>query len=376
MRTVGFLSVAMIVLLLGTGLSADEITAKVLKVTGTVSCKSGEKGEWSPLQEKAELGKDSFIETKEKSSVSMEIPGKGVIMIHELSSVALTSIDRSGQNFNVKLKMFFGTVWNRIRKNEGDEKSTLSVDAPAAVAAVRGTSFYVVSDAKTNDARIGVWDGSVDVTGRSGPDTKTVEPNFEIIVLFNKPIQDPVKMKLEEIQRERELQQNILNLGVAAMFPAARGMQEMNDMQLNEATDIVNKAGAQIKGERIVQEDFKKLKKAIARLYADTGYVPNKDIAGNQVRKGSPTSLNCLLKDEDRAGAKIPNWKGPYLDSNLKDPFGGKYGVYLKRTPAGGEYVILYSLGIDKMPGEDDVESLYKLQDLQNDAKAEKESAR
>ncbi len=370
MRSVVFLSAAMTVLLLGAGLNAGEIKAKVLKVTGTVSCKAGEKGEWNPLQEKSELGKDSFIETKEKSTVSLEIPEKGVIMIHELSSVSLTSIDHSGQNFSVKVKMLFGTVWNKFKKSEKDEKSTFSVDAPAAVAAVRGTSFFVVSDAKTNDARIGVWEGSVDVTGRAGPETKTVEPNFEIIVLFNKPIQDPVKMKLEEIQREKELQQNILNLGMAAVFPAARGMQEMNDMQLNEATDIVNKASAQIKGDRIVQEDFKKLKKAIARLYSDTGYLPNKDVSGSQVRKGSPTSLNCLIKDEDRTGAKIPKWKGAYLDSNLKDPFGGKYGVYLKKTP-GGEHLVLYSLGIDKMPSDDDVETLYKMQDIQNDAKAE-----
>ena len=377
MKSVGFLSAAIMVLLLGTGLNADEIKAKVLKVTGTVSCKAGEKGEWSPLQEKAELGKDSFIETKEKSSASLEISGKGVIMIHELSSVALTSIDRTGQNFSIKVKMFFGTVWNRMKKNEKDEKSTLSVDAPAAVAAVRGTSFYVVSDAKTNDARIGVWEGSVDVTGRAGPETKTVEPNFEIIVLYNKPIQDPIKMKIEEIQRERELQQNILNLGVAAMFPAARGMQEMNEMQTNQATDIVNATGAQIKGGRIVEEDFKKLKKAIARLYADTGFVPNKDVAGNPVNKGAKNSLECLLKDEDRKGAKIPKWQGPYIDSNLRDPFGGRYGAYMRKTGAGGEYLMLYSPGLDKMPtSEDDVETLYKMQDLQNDAKAEKESAK
>lgn len=376
MRSVCFLSAAILVLLLGTGLNADEIKAKVLKVDGTVSFKNGEKAEWQPLQARAELGKDSFIVTKEKSSASLEIPGKGVIIIHELSSVALTSIDRSGQNFSVKVKMFFGTVWNRFKKGEANEKSTFSVDAPAAVAAVRGTSFFVVSDEKTNDARVGVWEGSVDVTGRTGPETKTVEANFEIVVLFNKPIQDPVKMKLEEIQRERELQQNILNLGVSAMFPAARGMQEMNEMQLNQAADIVNQTGARIKGERSVQEDFKKLKKSIARLYADTGYVPNKDVAGNPIRKGAPNSLNCLLKEEDRAGAKIPNWKGPYIDSDLKDPFGGKYGVYLRKT-GGGEYLIIYSPGQDKMPAsEDDVETLYKMQELQSDAKAEKESAK
>jgi hypothetical protein len=376
MRLVGFLSAAILVLLLGAGLNAEEIKAKVLKVTGTVSCKVGEKGEWSPLNEKAELGKDYFIETKEKSSASLEIPGKGVIMIHEMSSVALTSIDRTGQNFSVKVKMFFGTVWNRIKKNEKDEKSTLSVDAPAAVAAVRGTSFYVVSDANTKDARIGVWEGSVDVTGRTGPEIKNVPANFEIIVLYNKPIQDPIKMKMEEIRRERELQQNILNLGVSAMFPAARGMQEMNDMQTNQAADIVNATGARIKGERNVQEDFKKLKKAMARLYADTGYVPNKDVGGNAVRKGAPNSLVCLLQDEDRKGGKIPKWKGPYIDSNLKDPFGGKYGVYLRKTGR-GEYIILYSPGIDKMPTtDDDVESLYKMQDLQDDAKAEKGSAK
>ncbi len=375
MKSIRLLAVAMLVLLLGTKLNADEIKARVLKVTGNVVYKTGGNGAWQPLQVKMELGKDCFIETKEKASTSLEVPDKGVIMIHELSSISLVSIDRSGQNFSVKVKMFFGKLWNRIKKNEKGEKSFVSIDAPAAVAAVRGTTFYVDSNAETNTAKIGVWEGAVEVTGRTGPETKTVAANYEIIVLYNKPLQDPVKMKLEEIRRERDLQQNILDLGKAAMFPAARGMVEINDMQTNQAVDTLNQARAQIKGEKIVREDFEKLKKAIARLYADTGYLPGKEISGSQVRKGALNSLVCLIKDEDRRGAKVPKWKGPYLDSDLKDPFGGKYGVYLGKTRAGSEYLILYSLGFDKLPSSDDTEVIYKMQELQKIAKEEQESA-
>ena len=375
MSSVRLLAAAILVLVFGTGLNADEIKAKVLKVTGNVVYKAGTNAAWQPLQAQMELGKDCFIETKEKASASLEVPDKGVIMIHELSSISLVSIDRSGQNFSVKVKMLFGKLWNRIKKNEKDEKSSVSIDAPAAVAAVRGTTFYVESDAGSNTAKIGVWEGAVAVTGRTGPETKTVEANYEIIVLYNKPLQDPVKMKLEEIRRERELQDNILNLGVATMFPAARGMVEINDMQTNQATDTLNKARAQLKGEKIVRDDFEKLKKGIARLYADTGYLPGKEISGAQVRKGALNSLSCLVKAEDRRGAKIPKWKGPYLDSDLKDPFGGQYGIYLGKTRAGGEYLILYSLGFDKIPSSDDTELIYKLQDLQKDAKSEQESA-
>lgn len=375
MRAVRLLPAAILALALGAGLNAAEIKARALKVTGNVVYKTGESGAWQSLQAKMELGKNCFIETREKASVSLEVPDKGVIMIHELSSISLVSIDRSGQNFSVRIKMFFGRLWNRIKKNEKDEKSSVCVDAPAAIAAVRGTTFYVESNADTNTAKIGVWEGAVNVTGRAGPETKTVEANYEIIVLYNKPLQDPVKMKLEEIRRERELQENILNLGVASMFPAARGMVEINDMQTNQATDALNKAKAQIKGEKIIRDDFEKLKKAIARLYADTGYLPGKEITGNQVRKGALNSLNCLVKDEDRRGARIPKWKGPYLDSDLKDPFGGQYGVYLGKTRAGGEYLILYSLGFDKLPSKDDTEMIYKMQELQKNAKPEQESA-
>lgn len=357
-----------VLVMLSFGLNAEEIKAKVIKVTGNVLYKSGS-GSWQALKLQMELSKDCSVQTKEKSSISLEIPGKGVVIVHELSSIELTSIDRNGKNFSVKMKIFFGKVWNRFNPADKDEESSLSLEAPAAVAAVRGTSFFVESDQATKTARIGVWEGEVAVTGLIGGEKK-VDAGYEIIVLYNKPIQDPIKMQIEELRRERELQEDIQKLGVAAMFPAARRMLEANDMLTNQANDTLNNARAQMKGEQIAREDFKKLKLAIARLYADTGYQPGKDVSGGAVRKGARNSLTCLLKNEDRRGVKILGWKGPYIDSNLRDPFGTQYGVYLRKTPRGSEFIMLYSLGVDKLPSNDDVEEMYKLEDLKQTASA------
>jgi hypothetical protein len=180
-------------------------------------------------------------------------------------------------------------------------------------------------------------------------------------------------MARDESNRAKEFQQAIENMGMAATFPAARGMVEINDMQTNQARDTLNRVSMQMKGGKIVQEDFKKLKVAIARLYADTKYHPGKELSGKEVRKVSRNSLRCLLENKDRAGKKIRKWKGPYIDSDLKDPFGGTYGVYYKKTPRGTEYLMLYSYGVDKLPGgNNDEETMYRIKNLEADAEKEK----
>jgi len=180
-------------------------------------------------------------------------------------------------------------------------------------------------------------------------------------------------MARDATNRAKEFQQAIENMGMAATFPVARGMVEINDMQTNQARDTLNRVRMQMKGEKIVREDFKKLKVSLARLYADTKYHPGKELSGKAVRKISRNSLRCLLENKDRSGKKIKKWKGPYIDSDLKDPFGGKYGVYYKKTPRGTEYLMLYSYGVDKLPGgNNDEEAMYRIKNLESDAKKEK----
>lgn len=367
-----FSGLLLVALLACPTLDAVALKANVIKVSGKVeTSRNGRSGSWRPVKVKMALAHNYLIRTGENSSATLKIGDKGLITIHELSSMKLVTISRKKKNFKIKVKLFFGKLWNRFKKNVSGEKSSMSVDTPAAVAAVRGTSFFVESDKDSKNSTIGVWDGAVQVKSTRGG-TKLVEKNYEIIVLYNKPLQDPIRMQQDKINREREFQETIKNLGVANAFPVARGIAEINDMQVNQARDTIRKAHLQVKGDKIIYKDFNKLKQAIARLYADTKYHPGKEVSGRQVRKGYARSLECLVKNSDRAGKKIKKWHGPYLDSDLKDPFGNQYGAYLRKSPRGNEYVVIYSLGLDKSPSRDDTETIYSMNRLKTDAQSEK----
>ncbi len=356
---------------------AAKLMVKVIKVSGPAQYRKGGRSRWLKIKPGLQLFRNYQVKTGAKAEVSLEIPGKGLIKIHELSFIKLSELRKKGKSLTVRIKLSFGRLWNRFKKNIAGESSTMAIETPAAVAAVRGTAFYVDSDEKTKSARIGVWEGQVEVQGTSTSGSKMVKANYEIIVLYNKPLQDPVKMARDKANRAKEFQQAIENMGMAAAFPAARGMVEINDMQTNQARDTLDRVRRQMKGGEIVQKDFKKLKTAIARLYADTKYHPGKNIAGKAVRKGARNSLQCLLVNKDRSGRKIRKWKGPYIDSDLKDPFGGKYGVYFKKTPRGTEYLMLYSFGVDRLPGgNNDEETMYIIRRLKRDAETEKKKRR
>ena len=353
--------------------NAAKFMVKVIKVSGSAQYRRNSKSMWLIIKPKLEFSRNYQIKTGAKAEVTLEIPGKGLIKIHEMSFVKLAKLDKTAKSFTVKVKLTFGKIWNRFKKSVSGESSSMTVETPAAVAAVRGTSFYVSSEKKTKTAKIGVWTGLVEVKSTRASGTKMLKPNYEIIVLYNKPLQDPMKMARDASNRAKEFQQAIENMGMAATFPAARGMVEINDMQTNQARDLVNRMGRQKRGEKIVREDFKKLKISLARLYADTKYHPGKELSGKAVIKISRNSLRCLLENKDRGGKKIKKWKGPYIDSDLKDPFGGKYGVYFKKTPRGTEILMIYSYGVDKLPGgSNDEETMYPVRRLKSDAKKAK----
>jgi len=357
--------------------SAAKFTVKVIKVSGSAQYRRNSRDRWLIIKPNLEFSRSYQIKTGAKSEVSLEIPGKGLIKVHEMSFVKLSKLDRRGKSFTGRVKLSFGKIWNRFKKSIKGESSSMTVETPAAVAAVRGTSFYVSSEKQSKTAKVGVWTGLVEVKSTRVSGSKMVKSNYEIIVLYNKPLQDPMKMARDASNRAKEFQQAIENMGMAATFPAARGMVEINDMQTNKARDTLNRVRMQMKGEKIVREDFKKLKTSLARLYADTKYHPGKELSGKAVRKSARNSLRCLLENKDRTGKKIKKWKGPYIDSDLKDPFGGKYGAYFKKTPRGTEILMLYSLGVDKMPGgNNDEETMYVIRRLKRDAETEKKNRR
>lgn len=353
-------SLLLLLLCLGsTVITAAELEVKVLSVKGTVLYKKVKSSQWLKLKVNDQLAENHVIRTKERSSATLEVGGKALFRIHEFSYVRLEKLSRKEKDFDIKLQLPFGRLVNRFKKNEAGEKSTMSVGTPVAVAAVRGTSFELDASVDRQRASVGVWDGKVEVRSADGKYSKMLGPLEKLIVLYNKPLDDPIKMRQQEINREREFQQDLKNLGVAQMFPAASGILELNTMETNKARDIVNRNRKIMVGGKQVRKDFDKLKQAIALLYADTKFNPGYEVSGKMIKNMyAKRSLDCLIKNADRSGKAIKNWNGPYIDSDLKDPFGSEYGVYLQKTRK-NEFLVIYSLGVDKRPNRYSEKALY-----------------
>ncbi len=350
------------------------LEAEAIKVEGKVSFKDSAKTPWMRLKAKMKLRKSAIIKTAEGAKATLKIGEISVISIHELTIIRLSKLSDTKSGATIGIDMKCGRVDNELKKGKGDE-TRMGIRTPAAVAAVRGTKYFVESNAKTKTARIGVWEGLVEVRSMTMKgQAKMVKPNYEIIVLYNKPLVDPIKMKMDEIRKEKEFRKNVQNINLVNKYTQAGAkMMEMNKMQTDKAEKLIKKIGLQKQGERIIREDFVKLKKAIARLYADTGYYPQ--IEGSPV-KGTK-GWTCLVKNEDKDGKKIRRWKGPYIDSDFKDPFGGTYSVIMFKTPKGNPMLKISSAGIDKVFGNKNDESvIYGFAQLETDAKEEKKNRR
>ena len=251
-----------------------------------------------------------------------------MVIVHELTTLRLSFLKKSEPTSGVKIRMPFGRIWTKFKSVAKGKKPCIRVYTPAAVATVRGTSFFVESEKNSKKSRIGVWEGSVDVASQQArKKARSVKAGYEILVLYNTPLTNPSKMAKKELERRQRFEKQIESLGVASTFGAVRGMAEMNEMALKEAEDTVNNVRLRQKGDKIIAEDFKTLKKALARLYADTGFCPGKRANKVSGRK----SLRCLIANKNRRGKEIEGWQGPYMDSDLKDPFGTPYSVYLKK---------------------------------------------
>lgn len=346
------------------GRAADVV---VVSVKGKTEYRAAETAPWQALGKDVKLGVNASVRTYEGGEAVLSVGSRGVVTVHELSTLVVRRLDGPNEAPQSTFSLLVGMIWNRWKKAEEGAKdnSEMIIETPAAIASIRGTSFYVESDETTKDARVGVWNGRVAVVpARLKDRERMVEPGFEIIVLYNKLLVDPVKMEVEHIKREQQFNEEIESLGLAALFPATKGIAEINKVLVDEAETTIKTANAQQRGEAIVRADFVKIKEALAKLYADTEFLPG---AGANKAAGKKTLL-CLTVNDDGKGGKIDGWKGPYMDTDYKDPFGNEYTVYQKKV---GNSVILMlsSLGLDKVVSDDDVEVPYSTRSLAEDAK-------
>ncbi len=311
-----------------------EITATAVQVEGQAGYGTTQKGPWKKLEKAAELPLRSYLRTGADAKVVLRFPGEAVVTVHEYSLVYLHTMqggDEDEQGGKSLIGLLVGKLWAKFKKND---TSSFSIYTPAAIAAVRGTEYFVESDPQTRNSTIGVWEGEVRVSAYQEPlreQTVDVPAGFQIEVLFNKPPDKQTMLKMEAA-REREKQQfneQLQGLGLASVLGGgAVEMARIEDQRVSDVRDELRGAIAEDRARKKMDEDFDKLQLAIARLYRDTQFLP-----GEGARKSSgAVTLRGLVENVDHAGQPLAEWKGPYIQSDFKDPYGNEYCVYhLKR---------------------------------------------
>jgi hypothetical protein len=355
-------------LLLSVGAASAAVTAEVVELKGEAGSSTQMKGPFQALQKGQKLSENTFVRTGRGSSVVLKFENSSAITVHELSQIYLKTLAAEPQGGGNLVYLLVGKLWSKVKKMEPGGKGSFTVQTPAAIAAVRGTEWFIESNATTNNSLIGVWEGTVEVTAIKDPEFKAgvkVNAGFQIEVLFNTP-PDPKKLLQLEQARERErqqLNQQLDSLGLTNILGAgAVEMAKLDAERTEGARQEVLAANALQRATKKATEDVEKLKRALAKLHQDTQFLP-----GEGLRKTSnkETSLRCLIENNNGKGQPIPNWKGPYLESNLMDPWGSTYGVYQRAAGGKVQGLVLHSNGADKGRGnDDDFESYISLPNL------------
>ena len=69
--------------------TAGSFVIKVVKVTGPAQFRRTRRSKWRTIKVKVELKRGYQVKTGPKAEVSLEIPGKGLVKVHERSLIRL-----------------------------------------------------------------------------------------------------------------------------------------------------------------------------------------------------------------------------------------------------------------------------------------------
>lgn len=139
-----------------------------------------------PAEIERELSLGDRITTGPDSLAILEIDGRGTLKLREDSSLVLEALDE-----DISVGLLSGGLFSKIRRLAG---RGFNVRTPNAVAAVRGTEFFVAYG-RTVDADPDVWlcvnEGSVEVALEDSGDSVLVEEGEGINILAGTRITDP-----------------------------------------------------------------------------------------------------------------------------------------------------------------------------------------
>lgn len=137
--------------------------AKVISKRGAATLYSGRTVRRAIKVGDLVLLKDKIV-TGSGARVTIKIQGFGVFTIKGNSRVVISQLVNRGGTMNMNMskgKMMFGV------KKSTSGKTTVKVRTPSAVAAVKGTSFYIGAS-KEKGTEVAVLTGTVEMTGKDG----------------------------------------------------------------------------------------------------------------------------------------------------------------------------------------------------------------
>lgn len=327
-------------------------TVDVLSVSGKVGYGKGQKGPWAELTTDVKLEQGMFVRTGPDAKAVLQFEEQAAVTIQERSQIYLKAFEQQQEQPKSLVLLLFGKLWAKVKKVTDDEDEFV-IGTPAAIAAVRGTEFFVESDPQTRNARIGVWEGEVGVYAQNDElrgNGVGVKAGFVIEVLYNQP---PAADKLLQMEaaRQREKQQFDQQMNELFRGASAPGWAQEDEARTAQARDDIRNMNQTQRAKEKAEEDFDKLERALGLLYADTEFVPG---GGKRKTSDKSKTLLCLIENNDGDGNEIPGWDGPYLDSDLKDPWGETYGAYQRKVGPRVAGIMLHSNGPDRGRGNND----------------------
>ena len=154
--------------------------ARLKPLSGSVSVKTRDSGEWAEISEETPLESSDEVRTDAEGAAELYLDDKGVYYIGRNTELEVSSIGQQDMSLSVR----FGALVAKINKLL-NSKFKMEVRTPTAVCAVRGTEFAVEYSRLSKDTGVAVYDEGrlavtpLDESGAQGTE-QVLEKNTEL----------------------------------------------------------------------------------------------------------------------------------------------------------------------------------------------------
>ena len=174
-------------------LKHQPVPARVVEVRGTVEVVRDPGGRPIPLAPGAELHVGDRVQAGPNSSATILFADQSLLLIQAESILVLDNLSAFGKTgmVDTRVRLQRGRGESRVAPAKGPA-SRYQVTTPAAVTAVRGTSFRVMSMVNSGTTRAEVIEGKVGVEGAGV--SRLVAAGFGVVAEVGKPPSEPRKL--------------------------------------------------------------------------------------------------------------------------------------------------------------------------------------